>query len=85
MLSADEIRSLLRLEAHPLEGMRPQRVVRSGVWQGARLVPGGQLALLGTTMAPGFDAADFEAGDEAVLARGWPEFRAAIASRTRRA
>src|SRR5581483_11176343 len=43
-------------------GQRPQIVVPRGVWQGARLVPGGRFALLGTTVAPGFDYADYETG-----------------------
>jgi len=43
-------------------GMQPQAVVPRGVWQGARLRPGGAFALLGTTMAPGFEYADYEAG-----------------------
>ncbi|HEY7676597.1 MAG TPA: cupin domain-containing protein, partial [Candidatus Methylomirabilis sp.] len=42
-----------------LAGMRPQVVVPRGVWQGSRLAPGGRLALLGTTVAPGFDLADY--------------------------
>jgi len=64
-------------------GARPQVVVPAGVWQGARLAPGGRVALLGTTMAPGFDAADFETGDGERLAAGWPGFREAIAARSR--
>src|SRR6186997_2398350 len=43
-------------------GERPQIVVPGGVWQGSRLVAGGQFALLGCTMAPGFDYADYEHG-----------------------
>ena len=39
-------------------GERPQVVVPCDVWQGARLRPGGRFALLGTTVAPGFDYAD---------------------------
>ena len=38
----------------------PQLVVPAGVWQGCRLVPGGKWALMGCTVAPGFDYADFE-------------------------
>lgn len=38
----------------------PQAVVPRGTWQGARLIEGGQWALLGCTVAPGFDFADFE-------------------------
>ena len=48
---------------HNLEnGHQPQVVVRGGVWQGLRLREGGQWALLGTTMSPGFDYADYETG-----------------------
>ena len=43
-------------------GMKPQHVVPGGVWQGSRLIDGGEYALLGTTMAPGFDYADYETG-----------------------
>ena len=44
-------------------GQRPQVVVRRGVWQGARLVEGGAWALLGCTVTPGFEYADYEEGD----------------------
>src|ERR1041384_6416597 len=39
-----------------------QYVVPRDVWQGSRLLPGGRFALMGTTMAPGFDPADFTLG-----------------------
>ncbi len=55
-------------------GQRPQVVVPRGVWQGSRLRPGGALALLGTTMAPGFDFADYEDADTAALAAAFPAF-----------
>ncbi len=54
-------------------GQRPQVVVPHGVWQGARLVPGGGCALLGTTVSPGFEYADFELGQAEALAAGWPQ------------
>jgi predicted cupin superfamily sugar epimerase len=41
-------------------GREPQVIVPAGVWQGCRLVPGGEWALMGCTVAPGFDYADFE-------------------------
>jgi len=62
-------------------GQRPQVVVPAHVWQGARLAAGGRVGLLGTTMAPGFDPADFETGDAAHLSSGWPEFAGAIEAR----
>lgn len=49
-------------------GMKFQHIVKGGVWQGARLVAGGEYALLGTTMAPGFDYADFSKGNTGELA-----------------
>ena len=62
-------------------GARPQVIVPAGVWQGSRLADGGRVALLGTTMAPGFDPADFEIGDPESLAGAWPEFAAAVRAR----
>jgi len=56
-------------------GQRPQVVVPRGVWQGARLRPGGRLALLGTTVAPGFDYADYEIGGRAALLASHPAAR----------
>lgn len=64
-------------------GQRPQALVPAGAWQGARLAPGGRWALLGTTVSPGFDFADFEAGDAETLAAAWPAFADAIRARAR--
>jgi predicted cupin superfamily sugar epimerase len=55
-------------------GQRPQVVVPRNAWMGARLQPGGAFALLGTTMAPGFDPADFELGEREVLLQAYPGF-----------
>ena len=65
------------------DGMRPQVLVPEGVWQGSRLRPGGRYALLGTTMSPGFDYADFELGVRAELVRAYPEFKEWIVALTR--
>lgn len=53
-------------------GMRVQAVVPGGCWQGALLRPGGRGALLGTTVAPGFESGDWEPGDPAALAAAHP-------------
>jgi predicted cupin superfamily sugar epimerase len=66
-----------------LGGMQPQLVVPHGVWQGSRLRPGGRFALLGTTMAPGYDLTDFEAGKRESLLQAHPQFREAILALTR--
>jgi hypothetical protein len=63
-------------------GHVPQVVVPGGVWQGARLLSGGQWALLGCTVAPGFDYADFESGDRADLVARYPAHRERIVALT---
>ncbi len=63
-------------------GMRPQIVVPKGVWQGARLLPGGRFALLGTTVSPGFEFSDYEKGERDSLLRSYPRFSSQILSLT---
>jgi len=62
----------LTLGTDLVKGQRPQIVVRGGVWQGSRLAPGGKFALLGTTMSPGFDYADYEHGKREELIAQYP-------------
>jgi predicted cupin superfamily sugar epimerase len=64
-------------------GERSQMVVPRGVWQGSRLAPGGSWALLGCTVSPGFDFADYEAGMRQDLCAGWPGFSNLIRELTR--
>lgn len=59
---------------------RPQMIVERGVWQGARVRPGGRFALMGTTVAPGFDFADFEMIGETDLKAAWPDAAEMIAA-----
>ncbi len=63
-------------------GAQPQIVVPGGVWQGSKLQAGGAFALLGTTMSPGFDYADFELGARADLLRAYPAFAERILALT---
>ena len=65
-------------------GQRVQHVATRGVWQGTRLAPGGRWALLGTTMAPGFDPSDYEGGERDALVRAYPTEEALIVALTRR-
>lgn len=64
------------------DGHQPLSVVPRDVWQGARLVAGGAWALLGATVAPGFEFADYSHGDRAVLTEGWPEYAELIMALT---
>ena len=61
----------------------PQVVVPAGVWQGCRLVSGGNWALMGCTVAPGFDYADFELADRADLLALSPAHSDLIAALTK--
>lgn len=63
-------------------GERPQVVVPRGVWQGTRLVAGGRFALLGCTVSPGFDFADYEHGDRQDLASSYPAWTKEIEALT---
>ena len=63
-------------------GHEPQLIVPAGVWQGCRLVGGGQWALMGCTVAPGFDYADFTLGTRAELAVYYPKFADMISALT---
>ena len=58
-------------------GMKLQHVVSGGCWQGARLKAGGKFALLGTTMSPGFEYEDYEAGGQKLMEQ-WPRYSDAI-------
>ncbi len=64
-------------------GHQPQVVVRGGVWQGCRLTPSGKWALMGTTMSPGFDYADYETGVRDELIAQFPGVAEMIREYTR--
>jgi len=65
-------------------GQVPQCVVPAGVWQGTRLVGDTGFALLGCTVAPGFDYADYRGGTRGELTAKWPAFAEEIARLTPR-
>ena len=74
---------LITLGSDLRSNMHLQHIVPGGVWQGARLKEGGRFALMGTTVAPGFDYADYEAGNRDELCRQFPVFTGVIRSLTR--
>ena len=49
-----------------------QLLVPAGVWQGTRLIGDGKVALLGCTVTPGFDFADYRNASYAKLVEKWP-------------
>ena len=50
----------------------PQVVVTAGTWQGCVLDEHAEFALMGCTVAPGFDYKDFELGNRAELLEKYP-------------
>jgi uncharacterized protein len=57
-----------------MAGQHVQTVVPRGIWQGSILETGGRFALLGCTVAPGFDYADYEGSDRQQLLQAYPRF-----------
>jgi len=53
-------------------GQHVQLVVPASVWQGTRLVGDGKVALLGCTVTPGFDFADYRNASADELIAKWP-------------
>jgi predicted cupin superfamily sugar epimerase len=65
------------------DGQHVQLLVPGGVWQGTRLLPGGRFALLGCTVSPGFDYADYTSGKFEELAGKWQKQAERIRALTR--
>jgi hypothetical protein len=63
---------------------RVQLVVPAGVWQGTRLIGDGRVALLGCTVTPGFDFADYRSGNCNELSDKWPAQADRIRALTRK-
>jgi hypothetical protein len=67
-----------RLGPDPGRGESFQVLVPAGCWYGAAVDDPGSYALVGGTVAPGFDFADFELADREALLAGYPQHRKAI-------
>jgi len=77
-----------RLQLHRLgcnleKGETFQTVVRAGSWFASAPAPGSEYALVGCTVAPGFDFADFELADREALSTQYPEHAGLIKQYTR--
>lgn len=74
---------IIKLGNNPDNGEVFQAVVPAGVWFGSKpLLPDGY-SLVGCTVAPAFDFADFELADRSVLIGEFPQHRAIIELLTR--
>lgn len=65
---------LVTLGQDVLGGQEVQFAVKKGTWQGSRLKSGGTVALLGTTMTPGYTDDDYCPADPDALKEKYPEW-----------
>ncbi|AWR85630.1 cupin domain-containing protein [Meiothermus taiwanensis] len=83
LISPQGALSRLSLGPDPSKGQRFQATVPAGCWFAASLDTPGTYALVGCTMAPGFDFADLELAERETLARQFPQHRPLIERLTR--
>jgi uncharacterized protein len=75
--------SVNKLGQNPEAGEQFQLVVSAGHWFGSCMEQPDQYALVGCTVAPGFDFADFEMAERIGLTAQYPQHRALIHKLTR--
>lgn len=75
--------ALFTLGSNLQAGQHVQLVVPAGVWQGTRLIGDGKVALLGCSVTPGFDFADYRNASYAELVEKWPDQAERIRALTR--
>ncbi len=83
LISPQGALSFLFLGPDPSQGHHFQATVPAGYWFAASLDTPGTYALVGCTMAPGFEFADFELAQREELARQFPQHRSLIEQLTR--
>ena len=73
IITPDGELSIIRLGNNPEQGEVFQAVVSAGCWFGSRPVPGTDYVLVGCTVAPGFDFADFELAKREEMRQLFPQ------------
>jgi uncharacterized protein len=75
--------SEILLGSNPDAGEAFQAVVKAGCWFASRMRDGKGFALVGCTVAPGFEFEDFEMAKRDELSRTYPQYREVIERLTR--
>lgn len=83
LLNPDGTHEIVVIGSDLSAGQRPQFMIPRGVWQGSRVMGTEDFALVGATVAPGFDFRDFELGDRAQLIEQYPAQAKLITTLTR--
>jgi predicted cupin superfamily sugar epimerase len=82
-LAPDGSDKVVTLGSDIFAGQQVQVTVPAGSWQGCCLSQAGRFALMGTTVSPGFEFADFETADREQILKQYPMQRDLIIKLTR--
>jgi uncharacterized protein len=84
LIYQDGTSKVIRLGKDIAQGETPQLLIPAGTWQGVRLATGQKgYSLMGTSVSPGFEFADFELGDRKKLINQLPNLKSLIETYTR--
>jgi predicted cupin superfamily sugar epimerase len=83
VIEADGRYVQVQLGSDPEAGEVLQAVVKAGCWFASQIKDGGAFALVGCTVAPGFDFDDFELAERDRLVELYPQHRNIITKLTR--
>lgn len=84
LIYQDGTSKVIRLGNDLAQGETPQLLIPAGTWQGVRLATGQKgYSLMGTSVSPGFEFADFELGDRKKLINQLPNLKSLIKTYTR--
>jgi uncharacterized protein len=85
MIQIDNSGALSRfvLGSDILNNQSPQVVAPKGIWQASKVKAGGRWALMGTTVAPGFEFEDFELADRNQMLQQFPQLSQYVLTYTR--
>ena len=74
---------LLELGSDRTTNQQPTLAINAGTWMGSRVKDDGAFSLMGVSMAPAFDPANYEVGNRAVLSAQFPSAAKLIERYTR--
>ncbi|MBX2826942.1 MAG: cupin domain-containing protein [Flavobacteriaceae bacterium] len=83
IISPEGVYERIKIGNDVLHGEVPQYTVPGGYWFASEVIQGGNYSLVGCTVTPGFDFADFEMPPRKDLVSLFPEHKAIIEQLTR--
>ncbi len=83
VIGPDAQYSMIRMGNDPEAGEVLQAVVKAGCWFASQVIDRNSFALVGCTVAPGFDFEDFELAKREHLTQSYPQYREIIGKLTR--